>query len=112
MKKIIAFIFAVAFAFPIFAFTVKVGDNFAYLPSSNGKDTYSVVTKIAPASNGAYELTLFANGISYSYVVTDGTELDLYAKSSPKAKVADAKKLTVTSVSNNIIEFEAAKDAK
>ena len=106
MKKILAFILAAAFALPTFAFTLKVGDTCNYLPSNNGKDAYSVVTKIAPAANGSFELSLLANGISYSYAVAEGEEIELFSKTTPKSKTLDSRKLTVTSVKNNVIELE------
>ncbi len=108
MKKIIAFALAAAFAIPSFALTLKVGDSFNFLPTEKGKDPVSVVTKIAPAANGTYELVLLANNVSYSYAVAEGEEIELYSKATPKSKTLTVKKLTVTSVRNNSVEIEGA----
>ena len=111
MKKIIAFALAAAFAIPSFALSLKVGDSFAYLPTANGKDSVSVVTKIAPAANGTYELVLLANNVSYSYAVSEGEKISLYTKTSAKAKSMAEKKLTITAVRNNALEFETSENA-
>jgi hypothetical protein len=110
MKKIIAFALAAAFAIPSFALTLKVGNSFAYLPTENGKDSVSVVTKIAPAANGTYELVLFANNMSYSYAVAEGEKIELYTKTSAKAKSMTEKKITITAVRNNALEFETSEN--
>ena len=108
MKKIIALAVAAVFALPMFALEIKVGDTVSYLPTKEGKAASSVVTKIAPAANGSYELVLLADGVSYTYAVSDGAELNLWGKSTPKAKVATSRKVNVLKVSNNKIEVEAA----
>ena len=108
MKKIISLVAAAVLSLPTFALTLKVGDSFAYLPTKNGKDSVSVVTKIASSANGGYELVLFADNVSYTYAVSAGEQLDLYTKLTPKAKNAEAKRVIITSVSNNSLEFETS----
>lgn len=105
MKKIIALIVSAIFALPTFAITVKVGDVVNYLPMREGKDNTSVITKIAPSANG-YEIVLLSEGISFTYSVNEGEEINIYAKSNPKAKVAAPRKLKVVSIKNNIAELE------
>lgn len=105
MKKIIALIAFAIFALPTFAFTIKVGDVVNYLPMREGKDSTSIVTKIASTATG-FEIGLLSNEISFTYSVNEGEEINLYAKSNPKAKVAAPRKLKVVSIKNNIAELE------
>ncbi|MBR1535523.1 MAG: hypothetical protein IJ630_01130 [Treponema sp.] len=108
MKKILAFVLAATFSLPTFAFGIKVGDSFSYIPTKDGKNFVSVVTKIAPTASGTYELVLLSNGISYSYAVAEGETITFYGKTTPKAKNVSEINLKVASVKNNEIELESA----
>ncbi len=107
MKKLIAFALTTLFSLPIFALPLSVGDSFDYLPTKDGKEKSSVVTKIAPSVSGKYELTLLANGVYYSYTISEGTRIYLYTKSPVKAKSMIAKTITITSVNDNSLEFDS-----
>ncbi len=103
MKKIIALALAAAFSLPTFALSVKIGDEISYVPV-RGVST-SHVTRIAQTSIGGYYFDITVDGTTYTYVVKEGDELDLYSKA-PKAKNSSAKKLKIKSIGNNYAEIE------
>ncbi len=103
MKKLIALALASAFALPTFAFSIKIGDEIAYVPVRGVSKAY--VTKIAPLSDGMFELEINADEIAYTYIVQEGDELDMYSKA-PKAKNSYAKKLTIQSIDRNKLEAQ------
>jgi len=110
MKKIIALALAAAFTLPTFALTLKVGDEISYFPSRAAKK--AEVTKIAPADDGVYELSLLAdNGATYTFAVKEGETFTVYTRTSSKSKSGLPHALKVLSAKNNVLEVEDVSSA-
>ncbi len=106
MKKFFALIFLAAFALPTFAYTLIVGDETRFAPRKTSPN--GIVTKVAPIGDGEYEFAIVSDNITYTYIVSQGSEFTAYGKQNSKSKVNSPKIFRVRFIENNTIELEEA----